>query len=376
MSYDALLLVSFGGPEGTGDVIPFLERVLRGRRVPRERMMEVAEHYHHFGGVSPINTQNRNLIAALERELEARRLTLPVYWGNRNWHPLLPDTVRRMASDGIQRALAIVTSAYSSYSNCRQYLENIEEARREAGNGAPVIDKVRPFFHHPGFIETMSERVRSALDQLPVEGRTSAHLVYTAHSIPVGHGRELFIRSAAPGSVPVDQRKRGRIHLDAHLPKPQRSTRATLAGTRRVRLHPVDPLGWRRPGHRIGPRGFHLGPHGSRLRSGCGSAGMLRRTRRPHGQGGNGGNPSAFREDDCGARRRTPFGIDGPSSRGCAGSLAGSLPARLLSFRQVRQREWVDWPSLVSPIDPWVQWNARGTCRHRRTGGRPRPPLR
>ena len=185
MSYDALLLVSFGGPEGTGDVIPFLERVLRGRRVPRERMMEVAEHYHHFGGVSPINTQNRNLIAALERELEARRLTLPVYWGNRNWHPLLTDTVRRMASDGIQRALAIVTSAYSSYSNCRQYLENIEEARREAGNGAPVIDKVRPFFHHPGFIETMSERVRSALDQLPVEGRTSAHLVYTAHSIPV-----------------------------------------------------------------------------------------------------------------------------------------------------------------------------------------------
>ena len=201
MSYDALLLVSFGGPEGTGDVIPFLERVLRGRRVSRERMMEVAEHYHRFGGVSPINAQNRNLISALERELKARSLTLPVYWGNRNWHPLLPDTVRQMARDGIQRALAVVTSAYSSYSNCRQYLENIEEARREAGNGAPVIDKVRPFFHHPRFIETMSERVRSALEQLPVEGRASAHLVYTAHSIPVAMARgcsyEVQLREAS-----------------------------------------------------------------------------------------------------------------------------------------------------------------------------------
>ncbi len=189
MSYDALLLVSFGGPEGTGDVIPFLERVLRGRRVPRERMMEVAEHYHHFGGVSPINGHNRVLIAALEREFKARSMTLPVYWGNRNWHPLMTDTVRRMASDGIQRALAFVTSAYSSYSNCRQYLENIEEARREAGNGAPVIDKIRPFFHHPGYIETMSARVLSALDQLTEEGRASAHLVYTAHSIPLAMAR-------------------------------------------------------------------------------------------------------------------------------------------------------------------------------------------
>ena len=190
MNYDALLLVSFGGPEGTADVIPFLERVLKGRRVPRERMMEVAEHYHHFGGVSPINGQNRALIAALERELKTRNLSLPVYWGNRNWHPLLTDTVRRMAADGIGRALALVTSAYSSYSNCRQYLENIEDARREAGSAAPEIDKVRPFFHHPGFIETMTVRVRDALDRLPVERRASAHLVYTAHSIPLAMARE------------------------------------------------------------------------------------------------------------------------------------------------------------------------------------------
>ena len=189
MNYDALLLVSFGGPEGAADVIPFLERVLKGRRVPRERMMEVAEHYHHFNGVSPINSQNRALISALERALANHDLSFPVYWGNRNWHPLLADTVRRMAADGIQRALALVTSAYSSYSNCRQYLENIEDARREVGCGAPEIDKIRPFFHHPGYIETMEARVRSALDRLPDARRASAHLVYTAHSIPLAMAR-------------------------------------------------------------------------------------------------------------------------------------------------------------------------------------------
>ena len=201
MNYDALLVVSFGGPEGTADVIPFLERVLKGRRVPRERMMEVAEHYYHFGGVSPINGQNRALIAALEKALETRGLSLPVYWGNRNWHPLLTDTVRRMAADGIRRALALVTSAYSSWSNCRQYLENIEDARREAGGGAPEIDKIRPFFHHPGFIETMAARVRTALDRLPEDRRSAAHLVYTAHSIPMAMARgcayEAQLREAA-----------------------------------------------------------------------------------------------------------------------------------------------------------------------------------
>src|SRR3954468_8599525 len=123
--YDALLVVSFGGPDGPDDVLPFLENVLRGRNVPRERMLKVAEHYYHFGGRSPINDQNRALIAALEKELAAYGLRLPIYWGNRNWHPLLADTLRQMAGDGVRRALAFFTSAYSSYSGCRQYRENI-----------------------------------------------------------------------------------------------------------------------------------------------------------------------------------------------------------------------------------------------------------
>src|ERR1700688_3786219 len=128
MNYDAILVVSFGGPESRNDVIPFLENVLRGRNVPRERMLAVAEHYYHFGGRSPINQQSRDLIAALEAELERNGPKLPIYWGNRNWHPLLPDTLRKMAADGVRRALGFFTSAYSSYSGCRQYRENIEQA--------------------------------------------------------------------------------------------------------------------------------------------------------------------------------------------------------------------------------------------------------
>ncbi|HVG29541.1 MAG TPA: ferrochelatase, partial [Pyrinomonadaceae bacterium] len=141
-TYDALLVVSFGGPEGTDDVMPFLENVLRGRGVPRGRMEQVARHYELFGGVSPINAQNRKLIAALRAELDAHHLTLPVYWGNRNWHPLLADELRRMRSDRVTRALAFVTSAYSSYSGCRQYREDIERARAEVGEGAPQVDKL------------------------------------------------------------------------------------------------------------------------------------------------------------------------------------------------------------------------------------------
>ena len=174
MSYDALLVLSFGGPEGPDDVIPFLENVLRGRNVPRERMLEVAEHYYHFGGHTPINDHNRALIAALKP-----LVPLPIYWGNRNWHPLLADTLRQMRADGVRNALCFVTSAFSSYSGCRQYREDIDRARADLGEGAPEITKLRAYFNHPGFIDTMVERVR---DVWPADG---AELVFTAHSIPV-----------------------------------------------------------------------------------------------------------------------------------------------------------------------------------------------
>src|SRR5579862_3845881 len=185
MSYDAILVVSFGGPEKHEDVIPFLENVLRGRNVPPERMRAVAEHYYHFDGKSPINQQTRELIAALKDELAQHALKLPVYWGNRNWHPMLADTLRQMKNDGIKRALAFVTSAYSSYSGCRQYREDIARAQDEIGPGAPEVDKLRAFFNHPGFIEATEERLRDALHELPAEARQNSQIVYVAHSIPI-----------------------------------------------------------------------------------------------------------------------------------------------------------------------------------------------
>jgi ferrochelatase len=189
MNYDAILVVSFGGPESRDDVIPFLETVLCGRNVPRERLLTVAEHYYHFGGKSPINQQTRELIAALEHELEARGPKLPVYWGNRNWHPLLPETLLQMKKDGVRRALGFVTSAYSSYSGCRQYRENITQAQREVGEGAPEVDKLRVFFNHPEFIDATAERVQEALAAVPSGVQQDAHqnvqVVYIAHSIPV-----------------------------------------------------------------------------------------------------------------------------------------------------------------------------------------------
>src|SRR5215475_10285027 len=173
--YDAVLVVSFGGPEGPDDVLPFLENVSRGRAVPRERLLEVAAHYHHFGGVSPINAQTRALVEALRAELAALGPALPVYWGNRNWHPFLAETLRTMAADGVRRALAFVTSAFASYSSCRQYLEDIARARADVGARAPEVDKLRLFWNHPGFIEPTAERVEAALTALPARARTAAH---------------------------------------------------------------------------------------------------------------------------------------------------------------------------------------------------------
>ncbi len=172
--YDALLVLSFGGPEKHEDVIPFLENVLRGRNVPRERMLEVAEHYYHFDGRSPINDQNRALIAALKQVIG-----IPIYWGNRNWEPYLTGTVRQMRDDGIKHAIAFVTSAFGSYSGCRQYAEDVARARA-AVEGAPEIARIRPFSGHPAFVEAMTDRVRAAIAEVP-----TGRLIFTAHSIPI-----------------------------------------------------------------------------------------------------------------------------------------------------------------------------------------------
>jgi protoporphyrin/coproporphyrin ferrochelatase len=179
--FDALLIVSFGGPEGRNDVMPFLENVVRGRNVPRERLLGVAQHYEMFAGVSPINQKNRDLIASLQEELRTNGPQLPIYWGNRNWHPFLADTLRAMAADGIKHALAFVTSAYSSFSSCRQYRQNIADAQAEVGPTAPSVEKLRAFYNHPLFIEANVDRIVRAGSKLLEAG---AHLVFTAHSIP------------------------------------------------------------------------------------------------------------------------------------------------------------------------------------------------
>jgi ferrochelatase len=182
--YDALLVVSFGGPNGPDDVLPFLENVVSGKNVPRARLMEVAEHYYHFGGKSPINEQNLALIGAIERELAENGPELPIYFGNRNWHPLLADTLRQMKDDGVKRALAFFTSGFSSYSGCRQYREDIIKAREEVGEGAPEIDNLRKFYNHPGFVEAMTDYAQQALKGLSEEGLQKNKALFAAHSIP------------------------------------------------------------------------------------------------------------------------------------------------------------------------------------------------
>lgn len=182
--YDALLVLSFGGPEGLDDVIPFLHNVTRGRGVSQERVEEVAEHYRHFRGVSPINACNRELIAALRVEFAANGIELPIYWGNRNWRPYVADAVRQMRDDDVQRALVFATSATASYSSCRQYREDLAQARAVSGEGAPTLVKLRHFFDHPGFVAANLAGVQAALQSLPEYERDGARLVFTAHSIP------------------------------------------------------------------------------------------------------------------------------------------------------------------------------------------------
>ena len=181
--YDALLLVSFGGPEGPDDVLPFLENVTRGRGIPRERLEEVGRHYHLFGGRSPINDLNRALLEALRADLVAAGIELPVYWGNRNWDPYLRDAVERMAADGVTRAACFVTSAYSSWSSCRQYRENLYAAA-DGVTGVPRLDRLRHYFNHPGFVEPVVDAVVAALADLPDGVRDDARLVFVTHSIP------------------------------------------------------------------------------------------------------------------------------------------------------------------------------------------------
>ena len=183
-AYDSVLIVSFGGPEGPRDVEPFLANVTAGRQIPAERLEAVARQYHHFGGVSPLNEQCRRLRDALATRLAASGRHLPVYWGNRNWTPYLADAVAEMAAAGQRRALAVVTSAYSSYSGCRQYLDDIAAARASVGETAPAIDKVRAYYDHPGFIAPFVDAVADARMSLPAELRSQARLVFTAHSIP------------------------------------------------------------------------------------------------------------------------------------------------------------------------------------------------
>jgi ferrochelatase len=209
--YDALLLLSFGGPEGPEDVVPFLANVTRGRGIPEERLKEVGKHYFLFGGVSPINEQNRALLDALRKDFAEHDVDLPVYWGNRNWAPYLTDTLREMVTDGRRRIAVLATSAYASYSGCRQYRENLADAfatLADEGIEPPRVDKLRHYFNHPGFLRPMIEGVIASLADLPEDVRAGAHLAFTTHSVPT---------AAADTSGPVEAQGEGGAYVAQHL---------------------------------------------------------------------------------------------------------------------------------------------------------------
>ncbi|MFJ6694540.1 ferrochelatase [Streptomyces sp. NPDC091272] len=213
--YDALLLLSFGGPEGPDEVVPFLQNVTRGRGIPEERLKEVGRHYFLFDGISPINEQNRTLLDALRKDFAEQGLGgaagLPVYWGNRNWAPYLTDTLREITRAGHRRVAVLATSAYASYSGCRQYRENLAESiglLRAEGLEPPRVDKLRHYFNHPGFVRPMVEGVLRSLAELPDEVRAGAHLAFTTHSIPT---------TAADTSGPVEAHGDGGAYVAQHL---------------------------------------------------------------------------------------------------------------------------------------------------------------
>ncbi|MEU5832977.1 ferrochelatase [Streptomyces diacarni] len=229
--YDALLLLSFGGPEGVDDVVPFLENVTRGRGIPRERLEEVGRHYYLFDGVSPINAQNRALLETLREDFAGHGLDLPVYWGNRNWAPYLTDALRQIVRDGHRRVLTLATSAYASYSGCRQYRENLAEslaALRAEGLEVPRVDKLRHYFNHPGFVEPVVDGVVAALAELPEDVRSGAHLAFCTHSIPT---------AAADTSGPVEVHGDGGAYVAEHLDVAAVITEAVRERTGRAHPH-------------------------------------------------------------------------------------------------------------------------------------------
>ena len=272
--YDALLLVSFGGPEKPEDVVPFLENVTRGRNIPRERLEEVGEHYFARGGRSPINDQNRSLLAAIREDLAGADLDLPVYWGNRNWDPYLTDALEQMREDGVTRAACFLTSAYSCYSSCRQYRENLAAAAAQVP-GAPRLDRLRAYFNHPRFIEPVVDATLAALADLPDEVRNGAHLVFVTHSIPI----DMNERSGPWGRAYLGQHRSAatvvaeRVRQEVARKHPSRlvfcsrsgAAPGAVAGARRQRLPRGSRQGRRQRGGGD-PDRLRLRPHGGRLR--------------------------------------------------------------------------------------------------------------
>ena len=295
--YDALLVLSFGGPERTEDVIPFLENVLRGKNVPRERMLEVAEHYYHFGGKSPINEQNRALIAALEQVLEERGPKLPVYWGNRNWHPLLADTDSKDAGGRSPACAGFRHIGIRIVSRVPAIQRGYRSRAGRGGNGAPEIHKLRTFHNHPGFLEAMSSRVRSALDRIPESGREGARLVFTAHSIPVGMAETSPYVSQLEEACRLVGDAIGRHGILVYQSRSGPPSQPWLGpdvgdAIRQLHSQGVADLV-------VAPIGF-LGSHGSGLRFGHRGGRALPRIGNPHGPGGHRSRASRLHRDDPG----------------------------------------------------------------------------